>query len=73
MYKQNKRRRRDESHYMSGHAVDGTNKFEAVDRLPPISNFFTLNEFIGDGNDFDYCIMCMKKGNPTRSLLQTKE
>ena len=72
MYKENKRRRHDESHHMLECVVDGTNKPEAVDHLPPISNFFTLNEFIGDGNDVDYCIMYMKKGNPTR-VLSTNE
>ena len=68
MYKENKRRRYEVSHLISDNVVDDRDQSETVDRLPSFTNFFTVNKVMGNGDDFHYCIMCMKMGNPMRQL-----
>ena len=66
MYKENKRRRYEVPHLISDNVVDDRDESETVDRLPSFTDFFTVNKVMGNGDDFHYCIMCMKMGTPMR-------
>ena len=68
MYKENKRHRYEVSHLTSDNVVDDRDEPETVDQLASFTDFFTVNEVMGNGDDFHYCIMCMKTGNPMRQL-----
>ena len=68
MYKENKRRRYEVSHLTSDNVGDDKDKPETIDRLPSFIDFFTVNEVMGNGDDFHYCVMCMKTENPMRQL-----
>ena len=68
MYKENKRRRYEVPHLIWDNVVDDRDESETVDRLPSFTDFFTVNKVMGNGDDFYYCIMCMKMGNPMRQL-----
>ena len=68
MYEENKRRRYEVSHFISDNVVDDRDMSETVNRLPSLTDCFIVNEVMGNGDDFHYCIMYMKMGNPVRQL-----
>jgi len=71
MYKENKRRRCDKPHTALDN-VDDDNESrsepETASYWSSSSGFLISDDIMGNGNDFDYCAMCMKTGNPMRFI-----
>ena len=71
MYKENKRRRHDKSHTTLDNVSDDNeirNESDTAHYFSSFSDFLVSDDIMGSGNDFDYCVMCMKTGNTMRPL-----
>ena len=49
MYKENKRRRYEVSHFISDNVVDNRDESEIVHRLPSFTDFFAVNVIMSNG------------------------